>query len=83
MNFQEVPRQIWLSLGVEGLLICLTLFLLSEPGFLVKSWAPAVRKAFLGGGLVFLCLTFFWSFILGHLISIFHISRQSSLGEGL
>jgi hypothetical protein len=80
---QDVPRQIWLTLGVEAVLVTLTLVLLSEPGYLIKARGPGLKKVLRSGGLVFLCLTFFWSFILGHLIAIFHLTRQSRLGEGL
>ena len=81
MSFPNIPKQIWFSLGIEGVLIAMTLLLLTEPGLMIRPRGPALRKAFVGGGLVFLCITFFWSFILGHLIAIFHISRQALLGE--
>ena len=81
MRFQDIPHQLWLTLGVETAVVMMTLLLLSEPGFLIKPRGPVLRKVFLGSGLVFLCLTFFWSFILGHLIAIFHLTHGMLLGE--
>lgn len=66
-----LPKQIWMSLLVETLLISTTFFLFSEPGFLIKTKGVEVRKVFFVGGVIFLCFTFFWSFILGHLIALF------------
>ena len=81
MQLYQIPRQLWLTFGVEAALVMTTLMFLSEPGLLIKERGPMLRKVFRSGGLIFLCMTFFWSFILGYLIAIFHLTHGMVLGE--
>ena len=81
LGLREIPKQIWVTLLLEGVLIFLTFFFLTEPGIMIRDRSPKMRKAFRSGGVIFLCVTFFWSFILGHLISIFHLTHHGSFGD--
>jgi hypothetical protein len=73
----DISKQLAVTLSVEAFLVFLTLFLLSEPGWMIKSKNEGTRAAFRAGGLLFLCVTFCWSFILGCILAIqrltFHV----------
>jgi len=70
----EISKQLIVTLAVEAFLVFLTLFLLSEPGWMVKAKNEGTQAAFRAGGLLFLCVTFCWSFILGCIIAIQRIT---------
>ncbi len=73
----EYSRQLLVTLGVEGILMLLTVFFLSEPGWAIRPRGASLRMSLWAGGLVFLCLTFCWSFILGCVIAL---HRMNAVG---
>lgn len=71
-----LSKQMWVTLGIEGILVLITLFLLTEPGGIWSNRNPSLRMALRAGGMLFLCIMFCWSFILGCLIALEKINLQ-------
>jgi len=69
-----MPNSLAIGSGVELGLILVTSLLLAQPKWLFRSGAGKLAKKARWGGVFFLGLTFFWSVILGVILSMNNIT---------
>lgn len=65
-----MPKQIMITAAIEGTLIFLTTFLLTQPTGFFKTTSEKAKTLATYSGLIFLCITFCWSVILGCLVAL-------------
>jgi hypothetical protein len=69
-----MPNTLIFSLGVELALIIATTLLLIPPKAVFRVKLDRIRPGLRWGGIVFLCLTFCWSIVVGIVLSMNHLS---------
>ena len=65
-----MPRQVFFAMAVEAVLILLTTFMLTQPGLIFGARSERTRSLLTMCGLIFLCVTFCWSVVLGCTLTV-------------
>jgi len=71
-----MPNTVILAFSVEMALIALTSLMLIQPKFIFRQKTGKLKSFFKWGGLVFLCLTFCWSIVVGIVLSMNDLSLR-------
>ncbi len=71
-----MPRHILYTILIESTLVAITVIFLVQPKFILNVSSEKIQKVFTVTGLVLLCITFCWSFILGCILAISQMTIQ-------
>ncbi len=65
-----LSHQVFVAGFVELIMILLTMTLLDPPASVISARSTVLHAAVKGAGMILLCLTFCWSFILGCVLAL-------------
>lgn len=68
-----MPSQLFFTLFIEFFLVFLTGILFHRPKLIFGVWSDKYKVYLITGGVIFLCITFCWSFLLGSYIALSHM----------